>query len=164
MRTGLRFFWLFRGLARTCGPVLVLIGVGLLFSDITLLRILLPFRFIVAECSLIGSVVSVIAWYFGKRAGAGRVGQSILLLSAVGGLIFGILQYRAESLAYRQTFISFDNQDAQLVGTLYLPNRPAPSPWIVIVHGSGRFWRRFYHVFADHLAPDTPCSFMTSAG
>jgi uncharacterized protein len=151
MRTGLRFFWLFRGLARTCGPVLVLIGVGLLFSDITLLRILLPFRFIVAECSLIGSVVSVIAWYFGKRAGAGRVGQSILLLSAVGGLIFGILQYRAESLAYRQTFISFDNQDAQLVGTLYLPNRPAPSPGIVIVHGSGRFWRRFYHVFADHL-------------
>jgi hypothetical protein len=80
MRTGLRFFWLFRGLARTCGPVLVLIGVGLLFSDITLLRILLPFRFIVAECSLIGSVVSVIAWYFGKRAGAGGVGQSILLL------------------------------------------------------------------------------------
>jgi uncharacterized protein len=142
---------LFRDIARGCGPVLVLAAVGLFFSHITLLRILLPFRFIVAECSLAGSVVSAAAWYFGKRAGAGGVGQSIFLLSAVCGLIFGILQYRAEAPAYRQTAISFENQGAHLVATLYLPNGHGPSPGIVIVHGSGRWSRRFYHAFADDL-------------
>lgn len=101
--------WLLRRVARSCGPILILFGVLLSFSHITLLRLLLPFRFIVAECLVAGGLASAAAWYLARRSAVLGFMQSVLLLCAVGGLIFGILQYRAESLAYRQTVISFEN-------------------------------------------------------
>lgn len=143
--------WLLRRVARSCGPILILFAVLLSFSHITLLRLLLPFRFIVAECLVAGGLASAAAWCLARRSAVLGLMQSVLLLCAVGGLIFGILEYRAESLAYRQTVISFENEGAHLVGTLYIPNGPGPHAGIVIVHGSGRFPRCFYHMWADHF-------------
>jgi pimeloyl-ACP methyl ester carboxylesterase len=143
--------WLLRRVARSCGPILIFFAVLLSFSHITLLRLLLPFRFIVAECLVAGGLASAAAWYLSRRSAVLGFMQSVLLLCAVGGLIFGILQYRAESLAYRQIVISFENEGAHLVGTLYIPNGPGPHAGIVIVHGSGRFPRCFYHMWADHF-------------
>jgi dienelactone hydrolase len=143
--------WFLRDVARSGGPILVLFAVLLILSHITLLRLLLPFRFIVAECLVTGGLASAAAWYLARRSAVLGFMQSFLLLCAAGGLIFGILQYRAESLAYRQTVISFENEGAHLVGTLYIPNGPGLHAGIVIVHGSGRFPRCFYHMWADHF-------------
>src|SRR5260370_17541844 len=143
--------WLVRGVAGSCGPILVLFAVALIFSHITLLRLLLPFRFIVAECLVAGGLASAAAWYLARRSAAGGFMRSVLLLSAVGGLIFGILQYRVQSLAYRQSVMSFENEGALLVGTLYIPNGHGPHAGIVIVHGAGRFPRCIYHMWADHF-------------
>ena len=141
-----------RGVTRGCGPGVILVGLLFrVFSHVTLLRLVFPFRFIVAQCLVAGGLVSAVAWFDGRRGVIGRVVQTVLLLFASGGLMLGVVLYRAESLAYHQHVISFEHAEAHLVGTLYLPNGSRPHAGIVIVHGSGRLWRQVYHLFADHF-------------
>lgn len=142
--------WLLRRVARSCGPILILFGVLLSFSHITLLRLLLPFRFIVAEFLVAGGLASASLvprkalcspWLHAIHSLALRSRRSDFWHPAVSCGVPGL----------PATVISFENEGAHLVGTLYIPNGHAPHAEIVIVHGSGRFPRCFYHMWADHF-------------
>lgn len=93
--------WPLRGVARSCGPILVLFAVVLIFSHITLLRLLLPFRFIVAEC-LVGG-----GWLSPTSSGEG-FGSERGLFS-----LFSVMQV-PETLSGRKTPTRFVNSRARL--------------------------------------------------
>jgi hypothetical protein len=99
-------------------PGAVAFGLLLWAWHSTLLQLLLPFRFLAAECALTGGAISFIAWFLLRAASASPVKQAALLLFAVSGLVLGAWQYRAQSLAYTQSIVSFQDRGVTLVGTL----------------------------------------------
>jgi uncharacterized protein len=133
-------------LGRWLGPALTLLALGFVLFPIS------PFGDAAKIPALTGAVVSVIALLAGiksERVGSRRVLAVCFML----GLTYWGWSSWAEGRGYATETVSFDNQGAHLVGTLYLPERNASGhmgkvPGIVFLSGSGAAPRRYYSIFA----------------
>jgi len=129
------------------GPVLVLFGMAYwLKSSAELpfpLSIILP---------AIGVLITLIAWWLTRNRHR-RTSSGFLLSCVILGALFCGWQYWGQARSYREITIHFNSRDAQLTGTLFLPNTAGKVPGIVMVHGSGPLRRWIYKLFgADHFA------------
>jgi dienelactone hydrolase len=136
--------------AARLGPSLLLLSVALLFSHVTLLQWLLPYRFLVVTGLASGAVLSLMGFQQSKRTDS-RVGRGFLLTVGLLGLVLASIEYVAQYRAYDQRVVKFESDGAVLVGTLYRPHGEGPFPAMVLVHGSGKFPRRLYQLWADHF-------------
>lgn len=139
-----------KALGRWLGTSIVVIAIALIGIRPFLLCLLLPFRYVVLLLALAGACWSGWRLVRGKER-LGRVSRIALMASVILGLGCALWTYQSQFSAYREQLLSFDSNGAKLVGTLYLPKSGGPFPGMVLVHGSGKFPRHLYHVWADHF-------------
>jgi dienelactone hydrolase len=132
-------------LGRWLGPGLILLSLSLVFFPIT------PFGDAASMPALAGAIVCAIAWLFARRPEL-RAHRTILASCAAVGLAYWGWSAWDEGRGYRQQTVSFDNQGARLVGTLYLPDRRDRVPGLVFLPGSGAVPRHYYRSYAAHFA------------
>jgi dienelactone hydrolase len=130
---------------RWLGPAL------LVFAAVLLVFPPSPFGDASRTMALAGGVITAIAAAF-MRAPERRRLRRMFAVAALAGLAFGGWRYWAQNSGYHEQTVRFDNRGAQLVGTLYLPDRAAKVPGIVWVHGSGAEPRALFAPFAGHFA------------
>ena len=136
---GLRFA------GRWLGPALIVLAVYLhLFARG-------PFGDPSGVIAFAGGLFTAIACLF-ARGPELRRRRPILGLAALAAIAFGGWRYLDEQRGYTAEIVSFDNQGAHLVGTLYRPVRVGKVPGIVLVHGSGPMPRWTYSAFGAHFA------------
>src|SRR4051812_25151081 len=123
------------------GVAFIGLAILLAISDLTLLRVLLPFRAVVVGSTLIGTVLCTWSGYRSKQKAISAAAIGLLLLT---------WQLKTYYFSYREEPVTFSSQGVLLSGTLYLPKQGGQFPAIVIVHGSGKMPRSFYHYWADH--------------
>ena len=125
---------------------------ALLFHlDSDLLALIAPQRYVIAIASAAAAAIllfRMLAMRKKQQPAYQRV-LNIVFLAASASLF--PVAVSAEFLAYPMRTVSFTSEGVSLVGTVYLPDSPAPHPGVVLVHGSGKFPRRMYHVWADHF-------------
>jgi uncharacterized protein len=102
-----------------------------------------------------GAIIAAIAWFAGRKSGRVR-GRQILAASALLGLAYwGWSSWQARQ-GFTEQAISFDNQGAHLVGTLYLPEPKEEGPrgkvpGIVFLSGSGAIPAKFFGGIATYF-------------
>jgi dienelactone hydrolase len=133
------------------GPALVLAATLLYQSNLSLARLLLPFRQATFWGEVCGAIACLTALALAMKRNAPtwkKVLPALCLLLALG---MACRIYHREYAASREELVQFTNEDATLRGTLFLPTTPGPHPAVVIVHGSGDFKRRLYRIWADRI-------------
>lgn len=94
-----------------------------------------PFWDLSAGVALAGAAISAIVCLF-MRAPERRKHRIMLAICSLAAFAFVGWRHFEEKRGYHEEIVSFDNRGAHLVGTLYLPDRPAKVPGIVWVHGA----------------------------
>jgi len=133
------------------GPAMVGIGALLYESNLSLARLVLPFRETALSAEGGGIAACLLGFALAVRRNAPTWEKVLLALCAVAALSVGAQVYVREYTAYREVPAEFSNENATLRGTLFLPKHAGPYPAAVIVHGSGAFPRRLYRIWADHI-------------
>lgn len=136
---------LFRFAGRWLGPALILLAALLFFFPP------MPFADASRSPALAGAIVSAIAWFFARPPNQQR-NRRLLATCALTAFAFYGWRLVEERRGYHEEIVSFDNRGAQLVGTLYLPDRPGKVPGMVWLPGSGATPRSFYRGYAAHFA------------
>ena len=127
--------------------LLTALGLAIYGVDSDLINFFLPTRTVVLTCLLVS--VGMLVLHLALR---GRFARSVFVYAlGVTALVLAAMIYVREFTAYREVELSFENEGASLVGTLYLPQPIGRYPTAVIAHGSIRAPRRLYHLFADRL-------------
>jgi dienelactone hydrolase len=120
----------------------------LLASDWAVARLVLPFREAVVALLAAQVVVAVLLALRRGDAARARVAWAGL---AVVAIAVGSATYLREYADHREEVVRFPAAGAELAGTLYTPVAPGPYAGIVLVHGSGKFPRRLYRLWAHGL-------------
>lgn len=130
-----RVWTVLKFIGRWFGPVLIMFALWMLFFTEG------PWGNMAGLPAQFGGIISAIALLAGWKSGWTR-GRQVLATCALFGLAFGGWSSWANRQGFTEQAISFHNQGAHLVGTIYLPEaKPSgPSakvPGIVFLSGSG---------------------------
>jgi uncharacterized protein len=101
--------------------------------------------------AMLGGIVTAIACLF-MRAPERQGQRLVFAAAAFAALLFYGWNQWANPHDYREEIVSFDNDGAHLVGTLYLPEKPGKYPGMVLLGGSGATPRTYYRPVAAHFA------------
>lgn len=142
---GHRLWAIAKFLGRWLGPVLLLLAIWSFFfvegawGDFS------------GSVAVLGGVVTVLAWLF-MRAPERRTRRLLFAAAAsIAFLYYGWTQWDVRQ-GYSEEIVSFDNEGAHLVGTLYLPERSGKFPGMVLLGESGATPHTYYRPIAAHFA------------
>jgi dipeptidyl aminopeptidase/acylaminoacyl peptidase len=116
--------------------------------DSDLIALVTPERYVILTLTILGTALS--ALLLAARPFT-RLRRYILSSLALLCLSLGSVAYAHNFLAYDERTVAFESAGVNLVGTLYQPESSIDGPALVFVHGSGKFPRRMYHVWADYF-------------
>ena len=143
----MRKVWeIFKFAGRWTGPLLILLALYLFIFPFA------PFMTgLTVVVAAAGALVTAIAFFL-TRAPERRTSRKILVVFALVAVVFTVWLNRELRRGYHEQIVNFDNRGANLVGTLYLPDRQGAVPGIVFIHGSGPMPRIGYAGWATQFA------------
>lgn len=101
--------------------------------------------------ALVGAVLTGLTYIF-LRGPVWRRRRNILAIVALLAITFSGWRYWELRRGYHQETVSFDNREARLVGTLYVPDGPRKRAGIVFLTGSGAIPRGWFDGYVSHFA------------